>query len=99
MSCSATFLIEVREPVSLKVTTENYFRGKKCQNFTFWHSSSKSKKEECDQRDLNISDQFETLILCSTIFFLGMKAQLLQKLATGNSSIGKNNIKACNFSR
>ena len=49
----------------------------------------KSKKKECVQRDLNISDQFETLISCSTIYFLGIKAQLLQKLVTGNSSIGK----------
>ena len=50
---------------------------------------SKSKMEECDRRDLNISDQFETLIPYSTIYFLGMRAQLLQKLATGNSSVGK----------
>ena len=28
---------------------------------------SKSKKEECNRRDLNISDQFESLIPCSTI--------------------------------
>ena len=35
MPCSATFLLEVSEPVSLKVTTENYFRSKKCQKFTF----------------------------------------------------------------
>ena len=49
----------------------------------------KSKKEECDQKNFNISDQFKTLIPCSTIYFLGMIAQLLPKLATGNSSIGK----------
>ena len=47
------------------------------------------KKEECDQRDLNISDQFKTVISCSTMYFLRMKPRLLQKLATGNSSIGK----------
>ena len=35
MSCSATVLLEVGELVSLKVTNENYFGGKKCQNFTF----------------------------------------------------------------
>ena len=29
MTCSARFLLEVSEPVSLKVTTEDYFRGKK----------------------------------------------------------------------
>ena len=40
------------------------------------------KKQECDQRDLSISDQFETLIPYSTIYFLGMKARLLQNLAT-----------------
>ena len=34
----------------------------------------KSKKKECDQRDLNISDQLETLILCSAIYFLGIRA-------------------------
>ena len=50
---------------------------------------SKSKKEECGQMNLNFSDQFETLIPCSTIYFLTMRARLLQKLATGNSSIGK----------
>ena len=44
----------------------------------------KSKKEECDQRDLNVSDQFETLLACSSIYFLGMRARLLQKLATRN---------------
>ena len=38
-----------------------------------------SKKKECDRRDLNISDQFETLIPCSTIYFLGIRARLLQK--------------------
>ena len=57
----------------------------------------KSKKMECDQRDLNISDQFETLIPCSTIYFLGIRARLLQKLATGNSSIGKKNFMVYNF--
>ena len=51
----------------------------------------KLKKKECDQRDLNISDQFETLIPCSTTYFLRMRARLLQKLATGKSSIGKKN--------
>ena len=49
----------------------------------------KSKNKECDQRDLNISDQFETVIPCSTIYFLGIRARLLQKLVTGNSSIDK----------
>ena len=57
----------------------------------------KSKKKECDQRDLIISDQFETLIPCSTMYFLGIRAQLLQKLATGNSSIGKKNFMVYNF--
>ena len=51
----------------------------------------KWKKKECDQKDLNISDQFETLIPCSTIYFLGIWERLLQKLATGNSFIGKKN--------
>ena len=35
-----------------------------------------------DQRDLNISDQYEALIPSSSIYFLGMRVQLLQKLAT-----------------
>ena len=48
-----------------------------------------NKKEKCDQIDLNISYQSETLILCSTIYFLGISVQLSQKLATENSSIGK----------
>ena len=52
----------------------------------------KSKKEECDQRDLNISDQFETLIPCSTIYCLGMRAQHLQNLSARNSSIGEKNL-------
>ena len=39
----------------------------------------KSKKMECDERDLNISDQFETLIPCSAIYFLGIRARLLQE--------------------
>lgn len=45
-------------------------------------------KEEFEERDLKISDQFETFVSCSNIYFLGMGAQLLQKLAT-NSSRGK----------
>ena len=57
----------------------------------------KSKKKEWNQRDLIISDQVETLIPCSTIYFLGIKARLLQKLATGNSSIGKKDFMVYNF--
>ena len=38
----------------------------------------KSKKDECDQRDLDIFDQFETLIPCLTIYFLGLRARLLK---------------------
>ena len=34
MSYSAAFLLEVSEPVSLKITTEDCFSSKKCQNFT-----------------------------------------------------------------
>ena len=34
MSCSAAFLLEVVERVSLKVTTEDCFSIKKYQNFT-----------------------------------------------------------------
>ena len=34
----------------------------------------KSKKEKCDQMDLNISDQLETLIPFSTIYFLGVRS-------------------------
>ena len=41
--------------------------------------------EEFDRIDLNISDSFETLVPCSIIYFLGIKARLSQKLATGNS--------------
>ena len=57
----------------------------------------KLKKKECDQSDLNISDQFETLIPCSIIYFLGLRAQLLQKLVTGNSSRGNKNFMVYNF--
>ena len=42
--------------------------------------------------DLNISDQFETLIPYSAIYFLGMRAQILQKLATGSSSRDKKRL-------
>ena len=41
--------------------------------------------------DLNISDQFETLIPFSTIYFLGVRIRPLQKLSTGNSCICKKN--------
>ena len=57
----------------------------------------KPKKEECDQRDLNISDEFETLITSSTIYFLGMRARPLQRLSTRNSFIGKKNFMVYNF--
>ena len=52
----------------------------------------KSKKKECDQRNLNVSNQFETLIPCSIIDFLGIRARLLQNLVTGNCSIGKKKL-------
>ena len=58
-----------------------------------------SKKKECDQRDLNISDQFEPFISCSTIYFLGIRARLLGKLATGNSSIDKKKLHGLKFLR
>ena len=35
MSCSAIFLLEVSQPVLLKVISEDYLRGKKRQNFAF----------------------------------------------------------------
>ena len=57
----------------------------------------KWKKKECDKRDLNISNQFETLIHCSTIYFLGITARVLQKLATGKSTIGKKTFVVYNF--
>ena len=47
------------------------------------------KKEECDQRDLNFLIQFKTLISCLNIYFLGMRAPLLHKLAIRNSPMGK----------
>ena len=59
-------------------------------------SCPKSKKE-CDQRDLNISDQLETFTPCSTIKLLGIRVRLLQKLATGNSSTAKKNFMVYNF--
>ena len=52
--------------------------------FIFDAVTLNKKNEKCDQRDINISDQFETLIPCSTIHFLGMRARFLQKLAIGN---------------
>ena len=80
MSCSVTFSPEVSELVSREVTTEDNFKGKSCKNFS-------------DERHLNISNQFETLMPYSAIYFLGMRALLLQKLATGNSSIGKKRLR------
>ena len=59
-----------------------------CERVCGGPDTSKLKKEECNQRDLNISDQFVTLP-CSTMYFLGIRARLLQKLSMGNSSIGK----------
>ena len=44
-------------------------------------SCPKLNMKQCDQRDLNISDYFEILIPCSTIYFLGIRAQLLQKIS------------------
>ena len=40
-------------------------------------------------KELNIPDQFETLIPCLATYFLGLSAQPLQKLATEDSSRGK----------
>ena len=44
MPRSAKFLLEVSEPVSLKVNSEDYFREKKCQDFTFLKLFSLSRK-------------------------------------------------------
>ena len=44
MSCSVTFLLEVREPVSLKVTTEDYFRGKKMSKLYIFDAITLNQK-------------------------------------------------------
>ena len=40
-------------------------------------------------KESNIPNQFETLIPCLATYFLGLSAQLLQKLAIKDSSRGK----------
>ena len=44
MSHSDTFLLEMSGTVSLKTTTEDYFKGKKSQNFTFFDAIALNQK-------------------------------------------------------
>ena len=80
--CPATFSWEVSQPVLLKVTTEDFLEVKNINALHFWFCCSKSKKEECNQKYLNVSDQCETLVPCSVKYFLGMSARHSQKLST-----------------
>ena len=56
----------------------------------------KSKKKECDRRDLNISDQFENHVVQPYTFW-ELEHDFYQKLVTGYSSIGKKNVMVYNF--
>ena len=47
------------------------------------------KRRSVTKGTLLSSDQFETLIPGSNIYFLGIRARVLPQLANGNSSIGK----------
>ena len=67
MPCSVTFLLEVSEPVSLKVNSKDYFRGKNVKILQFGRYSSKLKNEEGHKIDLNISGQIEILIFSRNI--------------------------------
>ena len=75
--------------VHVLLDVKNFLDVKNVKILHFCLCSSKSKKEECDQKVLNIYDQIKTLLLSSTIYFLGMSARLSQKLSTENSSLGK----------
>lgn len=68
--CSVTFVLEVSEFDSLKVTSKDYFRVKIDKTFHFWCYRAKLKIDY--QRDFNIFDQSQTLISCSAIHYLGI---------------------------
>ena len=56
----------------------------------------KSKKKECDQKDLNISDQFENHLVQPYTFW-ELEHDFYKKLVTGYSSIGRKNFMVYNF--
>ena len=51
MSGLDTYFLEVGAHALLKVATKGSFRGKKYQNLAFSGYFSKSKTEECNQKD------------------------------------------------
>ena len=46
ITCSATYFLEVRACVSLKVATKVFARGKKVANFSFFKANSLKQKQE-----------------------------------------------------
>ena len=89
ISCSATYFLEVRAPVSLKVATKGSLRAKKLWKFRFLGYFSNAKPEECDQKVWNIFDQFGISITFSATYFLEVVARVSLKVATKGSFRGK----------
>ena len=85
------------EPTLLKVTTEDYFRGKKLFKLYIFDAVALTQKRKSVPKETSISDQLKTLLPCLAIYFLGVNARFSQKLATENSSIGKTTLKIYNF--
>ena len=60
---------------SLKVLLE----GKNPENLKILRLFFKAKTEECNQKTLNVSDNFGTVIPCSAIYFLEVNAYVALK--------------------
>ena len=59
----------------------------------FLGCSSKAKTEECDQKNLDVFNQFRIAIPCSATYFLEVRAHVPLKVATKGSLRGKKLLK------
>ena len=71
------------------VSVVTFSEVKRPQKLAFWTLLySKFKTEDCDQSNLCFSEDFRTLITCSTTYFLGMSAHVSLKIATNGYARG-----------
>ena len=73
--------------VSLKVATNEFFRGMKTHKKQFWCYYSKAKMEDCGQGSSCFSGNIWLFIPCSATYFLEVSARVSLKVTT-NSPFG-----------
>ena len=93
--CSATHFLEEEACISLKVATKGYIRGKDFPKIYIFRLLC---TEECNRKDVLVSDKFGIIIRCSAKYFLEVGARFILKVATKGSVRGKK-IKTLTFLR